>query len=53
MILKGKNGEVKRTIDINGNVNGNDKRIRDKFENFNYQYGDTLTIWHKTPKKLL
>ena len=53
MILRGKNGEVKRTININGNVNGNAESIRQQFDNFNYQYGDTLTIWHKTPKKVI
>ena len=53
MILKGADGQTKREININGNVNGNHQSIRDKFENFNYQYGDTLTIWHKTPKKVI
>ena len=53
MILKGKNGEVKRTININGNVNGNAQSIRDQFNDFNYQYGDTLTISHTTPKKVI
>ena len=53
MILRGKNGEVKRTININGNVNGNAESIRQQFDNFNYQYGDTLTISHTTPKKVL
>ena len=53
MTLKGADGQTKRDININGNVNGNHQSIRDKFENFNYQYGDTLTIWHKTPKKVI
>ena len=53
MILKGENGDVKKKIDIKGNVNGNAESIRQQFENFNYQYGDTLTIWHKTPKKVI
>ncbi|WP_291731790.1 immunoglobulin-like domain-containing protein [Clostridium sp.] len=53
MILKGKNGEDKRTINIKGNVNGNDQSIRNQFNDFNYQYGDTLTISHTTPKKVL
>ena len=53
MILRGKNGEVKRTININGNVNGNAESIRQQFNGFNYQYGDTLTISHKTPKKVI
>ena len=53
MILKGENGVVKKRIDINGNVNGNAQQIRDQFRDFNYQYGDTLTISHKTPKKVI
>ena len=53
MILKGENGVVKKEININGNVNGNAHPIREQFDNFNYQYGDTLTIWHKTPKKVI
>ncbi|WP_294161430.1 hypothetical protein [uncultured Clostridium sp.] len=53
MILKGENGAVKKRIDIKGNVNGNAESIRQQFDNFNYQYGDTLTIWHKTPKKVI
>ena len=53
MILKGENGEVKKTINIKGNVNGNDQSIRDQFRDFNYQYGDTLTISHTTPKKVI
>ena len=53
MILKGENGEVKKTINIKGNVNGNAQSIRDQFRDFNYQYGDTLTISHTTPKKVI
>ena len=53
MILKRENGEVKKTISINGNVNGNAESIRQQFNGFNYQYGDTLTISHKTPKKVI
>ena len=53
MILKGADGQTKKTININGNVNGNAQSILDQFDNFNYQYGDTLTIWHKTPKKVI
>lgn len=53
MVLKGENGVVKKTITINGNVNGNAQSIRDQFRDFNYQYGDTLTISHTTPKKVI
>ena len=53
MVLKGENGQVKKNITINGNVNGNHGSIREQFRDFNYQYGDTLTISHTTPKKVL
>ena len=53
MILKGENGEDKKTININGNVYGNDQSISNQFRDFNYQYGDTLTISHTTPKKVI
>lgn len=53
MILKGADGQTKKTININGNVNGNAQSIRDQFNDFNYQYGDTLTISHTTPKKVI
>ena len=53
MVLKGKNGQVKKNITINGNVNGNHGSIREQFRDFNYQYGDTLTISHTTPKKVI
>ena len=53
MILKGENGVVKKEINIMGNVNGNHGSIREQFRDFNYQYGDTLTISHTTPKKVI
>ena len=53
MILKGADGRTKKTININGNVNGNAGEIRNQFNDFNYQYGDTLTISHTTPKKVI
>ena len=53
MILKGENGAVKKEINIKGNVYGNDQSISNQFNDFNYQYGDTLTISHTTPKKVL
>ena len=53
MVLKGENGQVKKNITINGNVNGNHGSIREQFRDFNYQYGDTLTISHTTPKKVI
>ena len=53
MILKGKNGEEKRTININGNKYANQQEVLNQFNNLTYKYGDTLTIWHRTPKKVL
>ena len=53
MILKGENGAVKKEINIKGNVYGNDQSISNQFNDFNYQYGDTLTISHTTPKKVI
>ena len=53
MILKGANGETKATINIKGSNNGDDNEVIRQFENLTYVYGDTLTISHRTPKKVL
>ena len=53
MILKGANGQTKRTISIRGNNNGNDNEVKNQFNDLRYVYGDTLTISHRTPKKVL
>ena len=53
MILKGADGQTKRTISIRGNNNGNDNEVKNQFNNLRYVYGDTLTISHRTPKKVL
>ena len=52
MTLKRENVEIK-TVNINGKDYGNDQKVIRQFDNFNYQFGDTLTIYHKTPKKVL
>ena len=52
MTLKRGNVEIK-TVNINGKDYGNDQRVISQFDNFNYRFGDTLTIYHKTPKKVL
>ena len=52
MTLKRENVEIK-TVNINGRDYGNDQKVIRQFDNFNYQFGDTLTIYHKTPKKVL
>ena len=53
MELKGHNGNRKGVVQIRGNVDGNDRTVTSQFNNLNYVYGDTLTIWHRTPKKVL
>ena len=53
MILKGADGQTKRTIRIRGNNNGNDNEVKNQFNDLRYVYGDTLTISHRTPKKVL
>ena len=53
MILKGADGQPKRTIRIRGNNNGNDNEVKNQFNDLRYVYGDTLTISHRTPKKVL
>ena len=53
MELKSERGNRKRLITLNGNQNGNDASVLNQFNDFNYVYGDTLTMTHRTPKKLL
>ena len=53
MELKSEQGNRKRLITLNGNQNGNDASVLNQFNDFNYVYGDTLTMTHRTPKKLL
>ena len=53
MELKSEQGNRKRLIILNGNQNGNDASVLNQFNDFNYVYGDTLTMTHRTPKKLL
>ena len=52
MTLKRENVEIK-TVNINGKDYGDDQKVIRQFNDFNYQFGDTLTIYHKTPKKVL
>ena len=53
MELKEHNGNRKRVVQIRGNVDGNDSTVTNQFNNLNYVYGDILTIYHRTPKKVL
>ncbi|WP_294125507.1 hypothetical protein [uncultured Clostridium sp.] len=51
MTLKGVNGDVKKRVEFRGTDYGD--RLSNRFNNFNYEFGDTLTITHKEPKKVL
>ena len=51
MVLKGINGNEKRKVEFRGNEYG--QNLSNKFNGFNYEFGDTLTITHKEPKKVL
>ena len=53
MELKGVNGSTKRVVRIRGDVDGNHSTVETQFRDLTYQYGDTLTISHTTPKKVL
>ena len=53
MELKGVSGNSKQVVQIKGNVDGNHNSVKDQFRNLTYEYGDTLTISHTTPKKVL
>ena len=53
MELKGVDGNSKRVVRIKGNVDGNHSTIKNQFGGLTYEYGDTLTISHTTPKKVL
>ena len=53
MELKRVNGSTKRVVQIKGDVDGNHNSVKDQFINLTYEYGDTLTISHTTPKKVL
>ena len=53
MTLKHLNGSSENVVNINGNKYANQSDVLNQFNNLNYEFGDTLTIWHKTPKKVL
>ncbi|MEI3368432.1 MAG: hypothetical protein V8R03_05190, partial [Clostridium sp.] len=53
MTLKHLNGSSENVVNINGNKYANQSDVLNQFSNLNYEFGDTLTIWHKTPKKVL
>jgi hypothetical protein len=51
MVLKGKDGQVKYSKEFRGNEYG--EHIEKRFGVINYEFGDTLTITHEEPKKVL
>ena len=51
MELKGKDGDIKHRVEFKGNQYG--EHLLNKFNNLTYKFGDTLTITHKEPKKVL
>ena len=51
MTLRGEDGAVKNSVIFRGNEYGQD--IQRRFGVINYNLGDTLTITHKEPKKVL
>ena len=51
MVLKGKDGHEKHRAEFKGNEYG--EHLSNRFNDFNYEFGDTLTITHKEPKKVL
>ena len=51
MVLKGKSGDVKASKEFRGKEYG--EHIAKSFGVINYEFGDTLTITHEEPKKVL
>ena len=53
MTLKHLDGSPEKVININGNKFADHDDVLNQFRDLNYKFGDTLTIWHKTPKKVI
>ena len=53
MTLKHLDGSPEKVININGLKFADLDEVLNQFNNLTYKFGDTLTIWHKTPKKVL
>ena len=53
MTLKHLDGIPEKVININGNKFADHDDVLNQFRDLNYKFGDTLTIWHKTPKKVI
>ena len=53
MTLTGSNGQTKANVTGYSRDKGDNSKFRDAFNDRSFEIGDTLTIWHKIPKKLL
>ena len=53
MTLKHADGSSENQININGNTYADEPEVLNQFNNLTYKFGDTLTITHKEPKKVL
>ena len=53
MTLTGSDGAIKANVTGYSRDKGDHYKFRDAFNNRSFEIGDTLTIWHKIPKKLL
>ena len=53
MTLKHLDGIPEKVININGNKFADHDDVLNQFRDLNYKFGDKLTIWHKTPKKVI
>ena len=53
MTLKHLDGSPEKVININGNKFADHDDVLNQFRDINYKFGDTLTIWHKTPNKVI
>ena len=53
MTLTGSDGAIKADVTGYSRDQGDNNKFREKFNNRSFEIGDTLTIWHKIPKRLL
>ena len=53
MTLTGSDGQTKANVTGYSRDKGDNSKFRDAFNDRSFEIGDTLTIWHKIPKKLL
>ena len=53
MTLTGSDGQTKANVTGYSRDQGDNNKFRNEFNNRSFEIGDTLTIWHKIPKRLL